>query len=226
MRPGGPVFDARTRLGLPHAGHLWAEAMGEVACGWLAPPLPFDAGGSLLGSDIDSANAAFRFPAIQGSEIRACDDFKYGLINLRAADFTPITLPTWDHIGQIAADLSSPPREWSFMKADRKAAYKNLPLKLGQSQFCIVAPRPPGDSNRYGFSPRALLFGASVAVHHYNCFPQTVAVVVNRLFGLPLVNYFDDLGSMVPTSLSGDGLRLLIDVCALYGPYSRIERRT
>ena len=211
-------FSTRARAScIPHAGHLWAKAMGQVACDWLAPPLPFDADGNLLGSDFNSANVAFRFPVIQGSEIRACDDFKYGLINLRAADIAPIALPTWGHIGQIAADLSSPPREWSFMKADSKAAYKNLPLSPEQSRFCIAALRSPVDSKWYGFAPRALLFGATAAVHHYNCFPRTVAVIINRLVGLPIVNYFDDIGSMVPAPLSGDGLRLLIDVCALFG---------
>ena len=42
-------------------------------------------------------------------------------------------------------------------------------------------------------------------------------MVINRLFGLPLVNYFDDLGSAVPTWLSEDGIRLLREACALFG---------
>ena len=66
-------------------------------------------------------------------------------------------------------------------------------------------------------SSGALIFGASAAVHHYNFSSRAVAVFINRLFGLPLVNYFDDIGSIAPASLSGDGLRVLIDVCALFG---------
>ena len=211
-------FPTRARApGYPHGRHLWDEAMAQVECGWLAAPLPFDVDGNLPGSDFDTVNAAFRFPVIQGSKIRDCDDFEYGLINLCAAEFTPITLPTCDHIGQIASDLSARPREWSFMKADRKAAYKNLPLNPDQAQYCIVAIRSPGDSKWYGFAPRTLLFGAAAAVHHYNCFSRTIAVIINRLFGLPLVNYFDALGSMIPTSLSDTGLRLLLALCALFG---------
>lgn len=172
LRSRGTVLDARALAsGFPHDGQLWAEAMEQCACGWLAAPLPFDSDGNLLGSDFDAANLAFRFPVIQGAKIRACGDFKYGLINLCAADLTPITLPTWGHIAQIAADLSTPPREWSFMRADHKAAYKNLPLNPDQSRFCIAPRRSPGDSEWYGFSPRTLLFGASAAVHHYNCCP-------------------------------------------------------
>ena len=71
------------------------------------------------------------------------------------------------------------------MKADRKAAYKNLPRNPDQAQYFIVALRCPGDSQWYGFAPRALLFGAAAAVHHYNCFSRIVAVIINRLFGLP-----------------------------------------
>ena len=171
----------------------------------------------MVGSTIDTANVAFRFPVIQGSKIRACGDFKNGLINLCASDWNPITLPTWGHIGQIAAGLSFPPRDWSFTKADHKADYKNLPLNLDQSQFCIVALRSPGDAKWYGFAPRTLLFASSAAAHRYNCFSRVLAVIINRLFGLHIVNYFGDLGSTVPTSLSDDGLRLLIDVCALFG---------
>ena len=122
----------------------------------------------MIGPDFDTANAAFRFPVLYGGGIRASDDFKYGLINLRAADFAPIALPTWGHIGQIDSDLYTLPREWSFTKADHKAAYKNFPLNPDQSQFCIVAIRSPGDSNWYGFAPRRLFFGASAAVRHYN----------------------------------------------------------
>ena len=157
--------------------------------------------------------------------IRACSDSKYGLVNMRAADFTPITRPTWDHIGQIASDLPTPPREWSFMKAGRKAAYKNSPLNPNQSQFCIVAPRSPGDSNWYGFARWALLFGAPAAVRHYNCFSRVAAVIINRLFGLPFVNKFPDIGSMVLSSLSGDGIRLLIKVFPFSASSLRIGRR-
>ena len=57
-------------------------------------------------------------------------------------------------------------------------------------------------------------------MRHYNCCPRIIAVITNRLFGLPLANYFDDLGSMVPPSLSGDGVRLLREVCALIGGHS------
>ena len=93
-------------------------------------------------------------PVLHGGEIRACGDFKYGLINLCAADFTPIALPTWGHIGQIASDLPNHPRVWPFMKAAHRSANKNLPPNPDQSEFCIATHRPLGDSNWHGFAGR------------------------------------------------------------------------
>ena len=129
-------------------------------------------------------------PVLHGGEIRACGDFKYGLINICAADFTPIALPTWGHIGQIASDLPNHPRVWPFMKAAHRSANKNLPPNPDQSEFCIAAHRPLGDSNWHGFACRALLFGAAAAVRRYNSPSRAAAVIINRLFGLPPSHLF------------------------------------
>ena len=59
---------ARELHGFPNRRHFRGEAMAHVDCGWVAGPLPFDAGGNLIGLGIDAVNAEFRFPAIQGGE--------------------------------------------------------------------------------------------------------------------------------------------------------------
>ena len=153
-------------------------------------PPPFDTDGNILWSDFDTANVAYLPPVLHGGEIRACGDFKYGLINICAADFTPIALPTWGHIGQIASDLPNHPRVWPFMKAAHRSANKNLPPNPDQSEFCIAAHRPLGDSNWHGFACRALLFGAAAAVRRYNSPSRAAAVIINRLFGLPPSHLF------------------------------------
>ena len=140
--------------------------MSQVAFGRLAETLPFDSDGNLLGSDFDAVGSAFRFPVIQGDKFRACDDFKYGMINLRAADSDPITLPTWDHISQTALDLSIPRREWPFMKSDHKASYKNSRstrtrpnIALGRSVLRMIPDgmgSPSGASLRSGRSSAPL----------------------------------------------------------------------
>lgn len=138
MWPGGSIFFASAWLGIPPHSRFPGRGAVPVGLRLARGPLPFDAVGNLLGSDFDTVSVAFRFPAIQGAKIRACDYSKYGLVNLCASDFTPIAPPNWDHIAQIASGLSNPPREWSFTKAGRKAAYKNFPMSPNQAQYCIV----------------------------------------------------------------------------------------
>ena len=45
----------------------------------------------------------------------------------------------------------------------------------------------------------------------YNCFSRIIDVVANLLFGLPVVNYFDDYGFPLPTAISVKGLEVFSD---------------
>ena len=145
------------------------------------------------GCGADYANAAFRFTVIQMGESRAGGDLKYGCANAACATRTPISLPTWGHIGQIFLDISKTDLPWSLSKVDQKSAYKNLPLNPDQSAACIATLRNPSDGLLCGFHPRTLLFGAVAAVLHYNCFSLILAVSANLILGIPTVHYFDDL---------------------------------
>ena len=151
------------------------------------------------------ANHAFRFPAVQADKIRACDDLKYGCVNPRYAERTPPTLPTWGHIGEIRLRISDADRPWSFLKTDRESAYKNRPLSADSSKLCLITLRNPKDGIWYGFWHRALLFGAPAAVLRYNAFSRIVAALANKIFGLLAVNYFDDIGRLMPSSIEKMG---------------------
>lgn len=165
-------FCARSRCsGFPKYDHLRGEASDQVSSGWLSPPLPLSPSVRFLSQPDMRINAAFRFPVLQLDKIRACDDLKYGRVYHCAADVTPIKLPTWDHISQMFLKVAGSATDWPFFKADRDSAYKNLPLNPDQSHLAVVTLRSPDDDLRYGFAPRTLLFGASAAVQHYNCFP-------------------------------------------------------
>ena len=139
--------------------------MEQVGSGWLGPPQKLVSSDGSLWMGADSVNAAFRFAVIQMGKIRACDDLKYGCgcVNVACATRTPISLPTWDHIGQICLYIAKTDQPWSFSKVDRKAAYKNLPLNPDQSAACIATLRNPSDGLWYGFRPLTLLFGAVAA---------------------------------------------------------------
>ena len=203
--------------GYAQGGHLWAESLDQVDSGWLSAPQLLTPAGQFTNEPDARINAAFRFPVSQLGKTRACDDLKYGRVNPCASDATPTKLPTWDHISQMCLGVSDSAAPWSFFKADRESAYKNLPLKPDQAPLCVVTLRSPGDGLWYGFAPKTLLSGASAAVRHYNCFSRIIAVLINLIFGLPTINYFDDFGCLPPTSLVDEGLALFTRFCALLG---------
>ena len=217
-------FALRARAsGFAHQDSLWSEALSQVDCGWLTAPALLDDSG-LLGSVVsEDSNVTFRFAVLQMDKIRACDDFRYGRVNLACSVRSPITLPTWDHIGQLCLDVLHSDVDWGFFKADHEAAYKNLPLSPEQANRCIVALRSPVDGLWYGFLSRTLLFGASAAVLHYNCFSRIVAVLANHIFGLPLINYFDDFGCFITDFLSEPAVRVFTSFCRMLG--IRLKRK-
>ena len=138
-------FGARAKSsGWAHIDALWSGAMDQVSKGWLSAPERIHPakGAPTMGGH--RVNAEFRFAAVQMDKIRACDDLKYGCVNVACATRTAITLPTWGRIGQICIDVADTNRAWSFFKLDHKAAYKNLPLNPDQADACIVTLRNSG----------------------------------------------------------------------------------
>ena len=97
-------------------------------------------------------------------------------------------------------------KHWSFFKTDHEAAYKQPPLDQEHVKYAMATLRRPTSGEWFALPPRSLLFGAEAAVIHYNCFSRIVAVLVNRIFGIPLVAYFDDLGDPAPTDLAQPAL--------------------
>ena len=210
-------FSSRARsTPTAHSGSLWSEALSQVAAGWLEPPRRLSRSGRFVDDPKTPINAVFRFPVVQPDKTRACDDLKYGLINTRTSDFTPITLPTWDHVSQLCSDISDSNTDWCFFKADHASAYKNLPLNPDHGNLCVVALQSP-DGEWHGFFPLTLLFGASVAVHHYNLFSRIIAVLANKIFRLPAINYVDDFGCLLPKCLGQAGLRAFSSFCRMVG---------
>ena len=218
-------FSSRARSSpTAHAGALWEEALAQVTAGWLERPRRLTPSGVFADDPSTPINAAFRFPVAQPDKTRACDDLKYGRINLRTSDYTPITLPTWDHVSQLCSDISDPNTDWSFFKADHASAYKNLPLNPDHGNLCVVTLQDPSGGEWYGFPPKTLLFGAAVAVLHYNLFSRIVAILANRIFGLPVINYVGDFGCLLPASLGEAGLRTFSSFCQMIGVWLKDKK--
>lgn len=197
--------DTSTRLraraagsGWLNADTLWTEAIDQVQKGWLMDPLTIGEDGKCPAIGLGAINISFRFGVEQSSKLRACDDLKYGTANTYCAVMTPIKLPTWDHIAQMAAIVRPARCAWSFFKADHASAYKQLPLGPSGRPTSAVALREPRSGAWRAFSPRALLFGSVAAVLHYNCVSRAVAAVFTKVTGIPLLSYFDDFGPLAP----------------------------
>ena len=117
---------------------------------------------------------------VQDSVLRPCDDLRRNLTNACTAILTPITLPTWDRLSEIANALYHTFRDWDFIKGDRASAYKQLPLDPTHANLTAVALRHPVTGRWVAFVPKALLFDSISAVLHYNCLSRCLAILLNR----------------------------------------------
>ena len=200
-----------------NADHLWEEALEQTEKGWLSAPLPIDPEGRCPDAALGPINISFRFAVDQMDKLRACDDLKYGTTNLYCSVWTPIKLPTWDHIAQLAALARPSTCAWSFFKTDHESAYKQLPIAPEDQRTSVVALRGPKTGKWMAFVPRTLLFGAVAAVLHYNCFSRAVAVLFTKVTGIPLLSYFDDFGALVPSDILDPALEAFMTFCQLLG---------
>ena len=101
----------------------------------------------------------------------------------------------------MTIDIKQTNRQWSFLKVDQEAAYKQLPIDPEQTKYATAALRHPHLNTWYAFRQTTLLFGSEADVIRYNCFSRVIAILVNRIFGIPLVSYYDDLGAPIPSDL-------------------------
>ena len=107
-------------------GRLWKGDISQLEIGWPADPMRLGANGPPHGFDEGEVGRAFRPPVVQADKIRACDDLKYGFSNPRYGGRTPISLPTWGHIGEMRPRMADADRGWPFFTTYREDANKNL----------------------------------------------------------------------------------------------------
>ena len=131
-------------------------------------------------------------------KLRSCDDLKYSTTNLYCTVRTPIKLPTWGHIAQNALNVRDANEPWAFYKTDHASAYKQLPPGPKRDGLAMAALRHQTLNTWFVFAHRSLLFGPEADVAHYNCLSRAISFLANRIFGIPILAYFDDLGAMTP----------------------------
>ena len=158
---------------------------------------------------------AFRFGVEQMGKLRSCDDLEYSTADLYFTVWTPIKLPTWGHIAQIALNARPTNEPLVFFKTDHESAYIQLPLDPTQADLAMVALRHPTLMTWFVFAPKSLLFGSVAAVIHYNCLSRAISVLANMIFGIPILAYFDDLGALTPERVALPALRTFQTFSAL-----------
>ena len=214
-------FRSRSTRPPPQAEVLRNEALLQAERGWLGPPRLLSADGLFADAPTVPLNNAFRFAVDQSSKVRACDDLKDSLTNRLCSVGTPITLPGWDLLAAMSQLIAvSPKEDWAFVKGDDTSAYKNLPLRHSDSHLASIALWGPGCKDWFGFLPRTLMFGATASVLRYNVFSRILAAFFNRLFGIPIVAFYDDLGPPMIFELVQEALQLVTEVSQLIGVIS------
>ena len=196
---------------------LWKEAVAQVERGWLGPPDRVTDQGRAARSPADAINLAFRFGVSQQDKLRACDDLRHSGTNAACLIRTPNSLPTWDHIAQMALKGAASQPNWSFFKEDHASAYKWLPLLPAHARFATIILRSPTDGLWYSFAPRALLFGSTASVLHYTCLSRIIASLACRLLGIPMVGYIDDFGALCRTELLTEAQIAFRSLCQAIG---------
>ena len=100
--------------------------MAQVSSGWLIEP-PFLMRAIPPFFSLGATNAAFRFSLVQDKKLRPCDDLRRNLTNICTAILTPITLPTWGYLSEIAKALYHASRDLSFIKGAAHLRINNSP---------------------------------------------------------------------------------------------------
>ena len=206
-----------TKSGMENAGPLCEGALEQVGKGWLCAPVELAPSGQPEGFPKYGFNVTFRFGVEQAAKLRACDDLKHGLTNTACAVRTPIQLVSWGHLAQLCRRSCESSRGWALLKADHVAAYKQLPLVPAGQAEAIIALRRPKSGKWYGFVSRALMFGDTAAVLHYSVFSRLVTALVNRLFGIPLICFFDDFAALIHRLLGSNALQVSTSFRSLLG---------
>ena len=114
----------------------------------------------------------------------------------------------WGRVAEMCRIVSSQTRDCLFSKADNEAAYKQLPLDWGQTNIAAIYLIPPHYGRFYGLTSRTLMFGSIADVIHYDVFSRILAELMRRIFGIPMISYFDDFGALLPASPAIRGLEV------------------
>jgi len=233
---------AKGRAWAKEDDQLWDITMDEVKDGnlrgpWSAEELEHRVGSLWV--------AARRFSIIQNDKVRPIDDFSEFLVNAAFGVQEKISLKGVEQVaawarawlGAVGDDRSvqftdTSGRQWSgtlhaewsirtWRKivgrvADLKSAYKQLPRHPAHACFSVVAVRHRAGGVKL-FEALSLMFGATSAVYAFLRFSRALAALAVRLFGLIVVEFFDDFTQLEASCLAGSALTVMEGLFELLG---------
>ena len=77
------------RSGFKNAPPIWEEEVSHAQPGWLSGPIPIDNSGSAPWFFLRRREFPFRLGVGQNEKLRACDDLKHNMANLRTSVSAP-----------------------------------------------------------------------------------------------------------------------------------------
>ena len=194
------------------ASALWQVCLDERDKGWLSGP--FSVGADVV---LDTGPVC-RFAVYQHGKLRPCDNLRRSHSNAASSVGTPVSLPTVDHLAFLLDAIQGKDgRACAVFKADHANAYRQLPLRPSHARFGLVVARCPSSGEVGVFVPRALLFGSTTAVAHYNALSRAISSIFARVFKIPIVGYFDDFAAPLPATLAQRALGLFRFLNSLLG---------
>ena len=100
---------------------------------------------------------------------------------------------------------------------DMTNAYKQIAIHESQTRFVVIVVWHPA-LNRWVFViVRALAFGLTGAVLHFNRVPAFIVALCRRWFAIAIQNFYDDFRIIELAFARGSGFKMFAQVCELLG---------
>ena len=198
------------------AKEVWESTIAEANKGWLEGPLTSQEVSRKVGSLWTPSR---RFGIVQGSKIRNIDDLSEFAVNQAYGTPEKLDLGGVDEVvalasqwlkaagGDVEIKLSSgqllrgklhPELNEEDVKnlvgrcLDLKSAYKQVALRPSDQANAVLSVFHPETESVRFFVSKVLPFGATGAVMGFNRVARAIREILQGLFSLPVINYFDD----------------------------------